>query len=811
MQQMKRSNSRQLQKQSRARKQRRGLAGLVAVSTAFGVLINATPAAAANITDGFNPGNIIEDAEFYNGYGMSAQQVQDFLNQRVPQCTIGRAGRKPGTAARGSQVADRCLRDFVMATTSKPATQYCRAYSGSTSESAASIIAKVGEACSINPRVLLVMLEKEQSLVTHSWPTRRQLNVAMGYACPDSGPNFGANCDASYYGFFNQVYNAAQQLQRYKQHPERWRYRPHVVNTVQYHPNPACGTSRFVIENSATAALYIYTPYRPNAAALAAGWGTGDSCSAYGNRNFFNFYKSWFGYVAGRGNGSPTGYYPTGGFAIIWNAAGGANSVYGYPTGPEYRFPNGTVTQQFQNGAAVWSEATGAFFVSGAIRGRYLAEGGVTGKLGLPISAEYDTSNGRGQQFQNGEIRWYRNGGTTVHVNAPASTPGYTRHSNGFETGGAIGTLWSSLGGAGSIYGLPTGNEQNSNGTVTQDFQNGVAVWSNGTGAHFVSGAIRSRYIADGGVTGKLGLPISAEYDTATGRGQKFQHGEIRWYRNGGTTVHTNDASSAPTTPATPAPPAAVTPGYTRHSNGFETGGAIGGLWTSLGGAKSIYGMPTGNEQNSNGTVTQEFKNGVAVWSNKTGAFFVSGAIRSRYITEGGVTGKLGLPISAEYDTATGRGQKFQHGEIRWYRNGGTTVHTNGTPATPPTPTAPAPAASTPGYTRHANGFETGGAIGGLWTSLGGAKSIYGLPTGNEYHSNGVVTQQFQNGAAVWSSRTGAFFVNGAIRGRYLAEGGVTGRLGLPISAEYDTATGRGQKFQHGEIRWYRNGGTTIH
>ncbi|MFZ1523014.1 MAG: hypothetical protein WAS94_03260, partial [Candidatus Saccharimonadales bacterium] len=37
------------------------------------------------------------------------------------------------------------------------------------------------------------------------------------------------------------------------------------------------------------------TPYRPNQAALNNLYGTGDGCSAYGNRNFWRFYTDWFG------------------------------------------------------------------------------------------------------------------------------------------------------------------------------------------------------------------------------------------------------------------------------------------------------------------------------------------------------------------------------------------------------------------------------------------------------------------------------------------------------------------------------------
>src|SRR5690606_20979087 len=53
-------------------------------------------------------------------------------------------------------------------------------------------------------------------------------------------------------------------------------------------------------KNEATAALYNYTPYTPNAAALANLYTTGDSCSSYGNRNFWAFYTDWFGSPVGK-------------------------------------------------------------------------------------------------------------------------------------------------------------------------------------------------------------------------------------------------------------------------------------------------------------------------------------------------------------------------------------------------------------------------------------------------------------------------------------------------------------------------------
>lgn len=254
---------------------------------------------ASATTDGFNAGNIISDALFYDGNAMSAAEVQSFLNQRVPRCTIGDPGRTAGMPWGNTSIASKCLRDYTMSTISRAANPYCSAYVGRPSETAAEIITKVAQACGISQRVLLITLEKEQSLVTDSWPTVRQIDVATGYACPDSGPGWSANCNPEYYGFQNQVYYAAWQLKVYRAFPYSYNYRPFQFNTIQYHPNPACGTSQVYIENWATAALYIYTPYRPNAAALAAGWGVGDSCSTYGNRNFYNFYTTWFGSTQG--------------------------------------------------------------------------------------------------------------------------------------------------------------------------------------------------------------------------------------------------------------------------------------------------------------------------------------------------------------------------------------------------------------------------------------------------------------------------------------------------------------------------------
>ena len=142
----------------------------------------------------------------------------------------------------------------------------------------------------ISQKVLLTVLQKEQHLLTATNPNDFQFKAAMGLSCPDD-----ANCDPTYAGFFKQVYGAAKRYQYYIRHEGRYGYHAGRLNYIQYNPNASCGGSNVYIENRATALLYIYTPYQPNAAALEAGAGEGDSCSSYGNRNFAIIYHSMFG------------------------------------------------------------------------------------------------------------------------------------------------------------------------------------------------------------------------------------------------------------------------------------------------------------------------------------------------------------------------------------------------------------------------------------------------------------------------------------------------------------------------------------
>ena len=267
---------------SRSRAQRGPLrSGALAILAATALVVGIvtplsapTPAVAADGAN-FDPGMIISDSVFYNSSAMNAGQVQAFLNEKGASCS---ANSLP------------CVKDITLTYPARGADQYCGTLPAATNVKAADLFVAVGIACNINPQVLLVLVEKEQSLVSRSSPSDYSYRYATGFACPDSG-----GCDDALSGFVTQVYLAAKQYNRYKINPGSYNYQAGRVNNILYNPNPGCGASGVYIRNQATAGLYNYTPYQPNAAALANLYGTGDGCSSYGNRNFWRMFTDWFG------------------------------------------------------------------------------------------------------------------------------------------------------------------------------------------------------------------------------------------------------------------------------------------------------------------------------------------------------------------------------------------------------------------------------------------------------------------------------------------------------------------------------------
>jgi hypothetical protein len=271
---------------------------ILGLLVAVGISIAAPQQSNALSGSDFHVGRIIDDSVFFSTGGMSPQQIQSFLASKVPNCDTngnkiysGSTTRRDYAIANGHNPPFTCLKDYRQTTISKSAESgLCNGYTpAGWQESAAEIIYNVSQTCGINPKVLIVLLQKEQSLVTDEWPWDTQYRSATGYGCPDT-----AACDSAYYGFFNQVYSAARQFKRYARDANLFNYQASRNNYIQYNPIASCGGSQVYIQNQATAGLYNFTPYQPNAAALNNLYGTGDNCSAYGNRNFWRLYNDWF-------------------------------------------------------------------------------------------------------------------------------------------------------------------------------------------------------------------------------------------------------------------------------------------------------------------------------------------------------------------------------------------------------------------------------------------------------------------------------------------------------------------------------------
>lgn len=296
------------------------LAAMMFGGVFYGFATMHTPETEAIEPSSFNAGYLIDDSVFYNPNTMTAEEIQKFLDEKSPACDMWGTGLISGrkypdgtwvpagtTRAQYAKVMREkygknqyhdppyvCINKYYENPETHQSLYETQGVATAGMKSAAQIIYDVAQEYSINPQVLLVMIKKESLVWGDNWPLKYEYDTVMGYGCPDNAP-----CNEAYYGFYNQVQKAAWQLKYYREHPMSYRYKPGQNNNIQYHPNIACGTKQVHLENIATTSLYIYTPYTPNGAALRAYPGTGDGCSSYGNRNFYMFFREWFGSTYG--------------------------------------------------------------------------------------------------------------------------------------------------------------------------------------------------------------------------------------------------------------------------------------------------------------------------------------------------------------------------------------------------------------------------------------------------------------------------------------------------------------------------------
>ena len=185
----------------------------------------------------FTPNYVISDAEMTDAASMSRAQIQSFLD------AYGTLG-------------SRSFEDVDGAT--KPAAQ---------------IIFDAANRNQISPRVILVTLQKEQSLVDDASPTQDQLDWAMGYGiCDDC--NHDTEAAQRFRGFAKQVNSATLQFGA--------GYMADLAafgkTLAGFGPGVTVAVDDILLTpaNDATAALYTYTPH------------------THGNANFSRLWNKWF-------------------------------------------------------------------------------------------------------------------------------------------------------------------------------------------------------------------------------------------------------------------------------------------------------------------------------------------------------------------------------------------------------------------------------------------------------------------------------------------------------------------------------------
>ncbi len=138
-------------------------------------------------------------------------------------------------------------------------------------KSASEIIYDTAIKYQINPKFLLVTLQKEQSLVTDDTPTQKQIDWATGYGVCDSC-DLNSDSLLKYKGFGKQVDNAGGLI--------RWYYNNTDKSFVKKkNQNTMIDNQMIVPQSWATAFLYTYTPH------------------IHGNKNFWRIWNTWFSQI----------------------------------------------------------------------------------------------------------------------------------------------------------------------------------------------------------------------------------------------------------------------------------------------------------------------------------------------------------------------------------------------------------------------------------------------------------------------------------------------------------------------------------
>ncbi len=221
-------------------------------------------AKAIEVDPEFNPANIISDAELLDYDSMQVSDIQSFLNKKNSYLANYRTINAHGTS-------DKSAAEIIYDATHQ--NYDCGGIDLGVSPTEADKKAKCRIITTVNPKLILVLLQKEQSLIEETSPTQRSLDWATGYGCPD-----GLSCNPYYKGFGKQINSASLQFLAYVKEQYRYSYKAgQTYNFTNPYGTISTATMAVTPENKATAALYNYTPHVFN-----------------GNYNFFKLWKKYF-------------------------------------------------------------------------------------------------------------------------------------------------------------------------------------------------------------------------------------------------------------------------------------------------------------------------------------------------------------------------------------------------------------------------------------------------------------------------------------------------------------------------------------
>ncbi|MDP3900139.1 MAG: hypothetical protein Q8Q23_03610 [bacterium] len=194
----------------------------------------------------FNPNYIISDSEILDSDSMTLSEIQNFINSKEGALKNYLVTEKDGLPV-----------DEI----------------GKTTMTAAEVIYERATTNKVNPKFLLTLIQKEQSLLTDTNPTQRQYDWAAGYGCPDSG-----GCNDRWQGFWKQINSASLQFRSYMDEPNMYKYNAGETY-IFTNPYGTISTEDITVTpyNRATAALYNYTPHVYN-----------------GNYNFWKLWNRFF-------------------------------------------------------------------------------------------------------------------------------------------------------------------------------------------------------------------------------------------------------------------------------------------------------------------------------------------------------------------------------------------------------------------------------------------------------------------------------------------------------------------------------------